>query len=139
MWVVGTKIAVGLFLFIVGLKMFGNALKDLANPSWMTAIDNPWMMALIALIITLIVQSSSLTTAMIIGFVSSGLLGLPGAIGGIIGANLGTTLTAWIAAAAFGFEKGAREAAMVHTFLNLTMAIIALPFSRQIALIIGRW
>ncbi len=132
------KIGLGLVLFAIGLKLFGGALKSLADPGWLTALDNPWTMAVICLGITLVVQSSSLTTSLIIAVVASGHLSLVGAVGGIVGANLGTTLTAWIAAAVFGMEASAKHAAMVHTLLNVGMAAVALPLARPIANMVGR-
>ncbi len=133
------KILLGLALFAIGLRLFSGALKSLANPEWLGAVNNPWMMCAIALVVTLIVQSSSLTTSLLVGIAASGALGLPAVVGGLIGANLGTTLTAWIAAAATGMEAEARHAAMVHTLLNLSMAVVALPFAHRIAAVVGRF
>lgn len=132
------KVLLGLALFAVGLRLFSGALKGLANPTWLAGIDNPWIMCGIALLVTLVIQSSSVTTSLLVGIAASGHLGLSAIVGGIIGANLGTTLTAWIAAAATGLEADARHAALAHTFLNLGMAMIALPFARQIATLVGK-
>ena len=132
------KIILGLVLFAVGLRLFSSALKGLADPAWLAGIDNPWVMCGVALLVTLVIQSSSVTTSLLVGVAASGHLGLGTIVGGIIGANLGTTATAWIAAAATGMEADARHAALAHTFLNLGMAVIALPFARQIAALIGR-
>ncbi len=133
------KIAIGLALFGIGLLLFSTSLKALATPAWLIAADGPWTMCAIALIVTLIVQSSSLTTSLLVGIAASGTLGLPAVVGGLIGANLGTTLTAWIAAIATGMGAEARHAAMVHTLLNLGMAVVALPFAYRIAAIVGRF
>ena len=136
--IVTAKIILGLILFFIGLRLFGGALKSLANPTLLAVVDNPWAMALICFGVTLAVQSSSITTALIVALTASNQLSLAGAIGGIIGANVGTTITAWIAAAVFGMETTARHAAIAHTFLNLTMAALALPFARQIASLVSR-
>ena len=63
---------------------------------------------------------------------------MAGAIGGIIGANLRTTITAWIAAAVFGMAAIARQATIVHTFLNRGMAIGALPMASRIAALVEK-
>ena len=132
------KIVVGLALFVLGLRLFGGALKSLADPGWLTVVDSPWAMAALCLGITLVVQSSSLVTALLVAVVAAGHLSLAGAVGGIVGANLGTTLTAWIAAAVFGMEASAKHAAIIHTLLNLGMAAVALPLARPIAALVGR-
>jgi len=132
------KILLGLALFAIGLRLFSTALKGLADPTWLSGIDNPWIMCGIALLVTLVIQSSSVTTSLLVGIAASGHLGLASIIGGIIGANLGTTLTAWIAALSTGMEADARHAAIAHTFLNLGMAVIALPFAHRIAAVVGR-
>ncbi len=136
---IALKIILGLALFAIGLRLFSTTLKSLADPEWLGAVDNPWMMCGIALVVTLVVQSSSLTTSLLVGIAASGTLGLPAVVGGLVGANLGTTLTAWIAAAATGMEVEARHAAMVHTLLNLGMAVVALPFAARIAAVVGRF
>ena len=132
------KIGAGLVLFAIGLKLFGGALKTLADPGWLTAMDNPWTMAVVCLGLTLVVQSSSLTTSLLIAVVASGHLSMAAAVGGIVGANLGTTLTAWIAAAVFGMEASAKHAAMIHTLLNLGLAAVALPLARPIAALVSK-
>ncbi len=136
---IALKIILGLALFAIGLRLFSTTLKSLANPEWLGTVNNPWMMCGIALVVTLIVQSSSLTTSLLVGIAASGTLGLPAVVGGLIGSNLGTTLTAWLAAAATGMETEARHAAMVHTLLNLGMAVVALPFAARIAAVVGRF
>ena len=136
------KICFGLALFIAGLQMFGSALKSLSDPTWLAGIDNPWAMAATGFVMTLIVQSSSITTAVLVVLVAASQLSLPGAIGGVIGANLGTTITvwlAWLASGAFDLEPAARHVAIAHTLLNLAMAMVALPFARQIASLVGRF
>src|SRR5690606_25880539 len=57
---------------------------------------NRYMAVVVGIIVTMIVQSSSVTTIMVVGFVNAGLMQLTQAIGVILGANIGTTVTGWI-------------------------------------------
>jgi Na+/phosphate symporter len=85
---------------------------------------------------TLLWQSSSLSTTAIIGLVASGAVPLPAAIAAVLGANIGTTGTIWLAGALVsdGMPKGdTLRIAMAHTGVNLLMAISLLPFVRPIA------
>lgn len=131
---------IGLIIFFVGLRLFSGALKTLASPEWVLAINNPVAMFFITLAVTIVAQSSSITSSALVAIVASGHLGLPAAIGGIIGANVGTTLTAHIAALmANGWTDEARQLAISHTLINLAMAVVALPFARWIAQFVSRW
>ena len=91
--------AIGLFLFGIammssgGQKVTGDRLRKTFLP-WMTS--NPLKRILSGLGITAIIQSSSATTVMVVSFVNAGLLSLAQAVGVIMGANIGTTITAWI-------------------------------------------
>ncbi len=94
-----------------------------------------WMFAG-GIIMTLLWQSSSLSTTAIIGLVASGAVPLPAAIAAVLGANIGTTGTIWIAGALVsdGVPKGdTLRIAMAHTGVNLLMALSLLPFVRPIA------
>ena len=91
--------AIGLFLFGIAMmssgvqKVTGDRLRKTFLP-WMTS--NPLKRILSGLGITAIIQSSSATTVMVVSFVNAGLLSLAQAVGVIMGANIGTTITAWI-------------------------------------------
>src|SRR5690606_15557554 len=61
-----------------------------------TVTGNRLFATLVGVLVTCIVQSSSITTVMVVGFVNSGVMELTQAIGGIMGANIGTTITGWI-------------------------------------------
>ena len=78
------------------------------------------------LVSTVIVQSSSIITVMAVGFVSSGLLNLTQAINVIIGSNIGTTATAWLAA--FNGSALARQTALAHTLFNVAGTVVIIPF-----------
>jgi len=90
----------GLGLFLFGIKFMGDGLKSLAGDKLRDIIDKytskPWMGLLIGIFVTVVVQSSSATTAITIGFVRAGLMRLDQTVGIIFGANIGTTITAFL-------------------------------------------
>jgi len=90
----------GLALFLYGMKAMGDALEKRAGNKLKiflgNATSNPFMGFLLGLGVTLLIQSSSATTVMVVGFVNSGLMTLSNCIPVILGANLGTSVTAWI-------------------------------------------
>jgi len=90
----------GLSLFLFGMQLMGNALEKKAGGSLKSVLgkmtDNPITGFLLGLGVTAIIQSSSATTVMVVGFVNSGIMTLRQAIRIIMGANIGTTITAWI-------------------------------------------
>lgn len=90
----------GLGIFLLGLSAIGEGLKKLAGQKLKGLIDRfaakPWKGMLVGAFATVLMQSSSATTAMTIGLVKAGLMSLIQAIGIILGANIGTTVTAFI-------------------------------------------
>ena len=90
----------GLCLFLVGMNIMGESLERRAGSSLRSILGklttNKALGFLTGLIVTGIIQSSSATTVMVVGFVNSGLMTLEQAINVIMGANVGTTVTAWI-------------------------------------------
>ncbi len=90
----------GLALFLYGMNAMGNALEKSAGNKLKTflgqATSNPLKGFLLGLLVTMVIQSSSATTVMVVGFVNSGLMTLLQSVGVILGANLGTSVTAWI-------------------------------------------
>ncbi|MEM9632162.1 MAG: Na/Pi cotransporter family protein [Pseudomonadota bacterium] len=92
--------ALGLFLY--GMKVMSDALSELAGRSLRTTLgkltSNRFKAVLTGIFITCVIQSSSATTLMVVSFVNAGLLSLTGAIPVIMGANIGTTFTAWLIA-----------------------------------------
>jgi len=131
------QILLGLGLFYLGLKMFASGMKSLGCTEQLTVfLRNPYWMFLGGFICTLLWQSSSLSTTAIVGLVASGMLPMPGAIGAVLGANVGTTGTIWIASIMMGGIT--RQIAIVHTVVNLAMALILLPFVKPIAKLVGR-
>lgn len=101
----GLSLIGGLVLFLYGMNVMGNALEKRAG-SRLRAIlsgmtSTTFRGFLLGLGVTAVIQSSSATTVMVVGFVNSGLMTLRQAIGVIMGANIGTTLTAWITSLGF--------------------------------------
>ena len=90
--------SLGVFLF--GMKMMSEALQKVAGNKMRTILaamtSNRVKGVITGLLITTIIQSSSATTVMVVSFVNAGLLDLIGSIGVIMGANVGTTFTAWL-------------------------------------------
>ena len=90
----------GLCLFLFGMNVMGDALERRAGSSLKKLLakltENKIAGFLTGLGVTAVIQSSSATTVMVVGFVNSGLMSLKQSIGVIMGANIGTTVTAWI-------------------------------------------
>lgn len=94
----------GLSIFLYGMDVMGDALKKTAGTRLKSLLgkmtSNPLKGFLLGLIVTAVIQSSSATTVMVVGFVNSGTMTLLQSVGVIIGANLGTAVTAWLTAPA---------------------------------------
>ena len=92
----------GLALFLYGMNSMSDALQKAAGEKMKKILEfltkNPIMGVLAGALVTAVLQSSSATTVMVIGFVSAGLMSLPQAISVIFGANIGTTMTAQLMA-----------------------------------------
>lgn len=96
----------GLGIFLLGMKNMSEGMQAVAGDrlrKMITAVtDNRFLACVIGTLITGIVQSSSVTTVMVVGFVNSGFMTLMQSLGVILGANIGTTVTAWIIALKIG-------------------------------------
>jgi len=134
---------VGLVIFYIGLKMFSGGMKSMGNMEHLTwFIASPFYMFMGGIVMTLLWQSSSLSTTAIIALVASGAVPLPAAIAAVLGANIGTTGTIWFAGVLVcdGMPKGdTLRIAMAHTGVNLLMALALLPFIGPIARYLGRF
>ena len=134
---------IGLIVFYIGLKMFSTGMKSMGKLEHLEYfISNPYWMFLGGIVCTLLWQSSSLSTTAIIGLVASGALPLPSAIAAVLGANIGTTGTIWLAGimVSDGMPVGTtKHIALVHTGVNLLMAVTLLPFVHQIARFISKY
>ncbi|MCQ2169111.1 MAG: Na/Pi cotransporter family protein [Bacteroidales bacterium] len=101
-------------MFLYGMSLMSGGLQKMAGAklrAFMAAMtSNAFKRVLTGIVVTALVQSSTATTLMLVSFVNAGLLSLANAIGVIMGANIGTTVTAWIFALSFGgggFSLGA--------------------------------
>lgn len=128
---------VGLVVFYIGLKMFSGGMKSMGNLEHLNFfLGNPIYMFFGGIVMTLLWQSSSLSTTAIIALVASGALPLPAAIGAVLGANIGTTGTIWLAGllVSDGMPKGdTLRIALAHSGANLFMAVMLLPWVHHIA------
>lgn len=134
---------VGLVVFYIGLKMFSGGMKSMGNLDHLSYfIHNPYFMFVGGIVMTLLWQSSSLSTTAIIALVASGAVPLPAAVAAVLGANIGTTGTIWLAGVLVsdGMPKGdTLRIAMAHTGMNLLMAVSLLPFVHHIARFLTRF
>lgn len=115
----------GLGLFFYGMKLLSEGLQASANQKIRQAINqltnNRLVAIAVGLGITCFVQSSSITTVMVIGFVNAGLMELSQAIGVILGANIGTTITGWMISIKVG----------KYSLLLIGLGILPLLFSKN--------
>ncbi len=90
----------GLALFLYGMNLLGEGLSRLSGGRLESILEkltnNPLKAVLMGAGVTAVIQSSSATTVMVVGFVNSGIMRLEQAVGVIMGANIGTTITSWI-------------------------------------------
>ena len=90
----------GLAMFLYGMEVMGKSLEQTAGGKLQVILSkmtsSPLRGLLLGLAVTAVIQSSSATTVMVVGFVNSGLMDLYQAVGVIMGANVGTTVTAWL-------------------------------------------
>ena len=122
----------GLCLFLFGMNLMGQALERRAGGKLRTLLDkmtsNVFAGFLTGLGITAIIQSSSATTVMVVGFVNSGLMTLRQAINVIMGANVGTTVTAWLLSLA-GIDSGVMWVKLLKpTSFTPVLALIGIIF-----------
>lgn len=96
----GIKLLCGISLFLFGMSLMGTGLKRVAGDKLELFLykmtNNPVKGILLGTFVTLVIQSSSATTVMVVGFVNSGMMQVAQAIGVIMGANIGTSITGWI-------------------------------------------
>ena len=116
--------ALGMFLY--GMNIMSSGIQKAAGGRMRkllgTMTSNPFKGMLSGLGVTALVQSSSATTVMVVGFVSAGLLTLAQAIGVIMGANIGTTMTAWIISI-FGFKADVSAIAVPMMALGFLLSL----------------
>ena len=120
------QIVAGFGVLFIGLQLLQ---ANIENESFRALVDvifnstsNPLILVAIAVAMTMIVQSSSVVTSMVVFLVSGALLPLESALCLVVGANIGTCITSWIAS--IGSSRTARQTAMFHTFFNIIGATI---------------
>ena len=90
----------GLGMFLYGMNAMSSGLERVAGNKMKMIIEkvtgNIFKSVILGIIVAALTQSSSATTVMVVGFVNAGVMSLPQAAGVIMGANIGTTITAWI-------------------------------------------
>ena len=93
----------GLGMFIYGMQIMSSGLENAAGNKMKSILEaltkNKLMGVLLGAAITAVIQSSSATTVMVVGFVNAGIMNLTQAMGVIMGANIGTTITGWLVSA----------------------------------------
>ncbi len=129
------NLIMGLGLIFFGMSVMGAAMEPLRSYEpfidLMAAMRNPILALLVGLVFTALVQSSSATTGIIIVLASEGLITPEAGIALVLGANVGTSVTAQLAA--LGKPPEAVRAAVVHTLFNLMGALAWLPLVGALA------
>lgn len=122
------EVVAGFGILFIGLTLLNSSVENQSFRDVVQVLfsftDNPLILIGVAVIFTMIVQSSSVVTAMVVFLSLSGLLPLPSALSLVVGANIGTCVTSWIAS--IGSSRTARQTAMFHTLFNLVGATIFL-------------
>jgi len=123
-----------LYLFLVGVTCLSGGLKLMGGEFAKTLFDltgQPFVALMAGMLATVLFQSSSVTTSIIVGLVSAGTLSVTGAVPMIMGANLGTSVTNTLVSLGYMKDKAqfkkAFAAATVHDFFNILTVIILLP------------
>lgn len=123
-------VVMGLGLIFFGMGVMGEAMEPLRNePAFtdaMVSLSSAWLGILVGAGFTAIVQSSSATTALVIVLAAQGLVPLEAGIALILGSNIGTSVTALLAA--IGKPRDALRAAAIHTGFNTGGVLLFLPF-----------
>jgi phosphate:Na+ symporter len=123
-------VVMGLGLIFFGMGVMGEAMEPLRNePAFtdaMVSLGSAWLGILVGAGFTAIVQSSSATTALVIVLAAQGLVPLEAGIALILGSNIGTSVTALLAA--IGKPRDALRAAAIHTGFNTGGVLLFLPF-----------
>lgn len=128
-------IVLGLGLVFFGMSIMSDAMRPLRDYEpflgFMTSLDNPLFAALVGAGFTALIQSSSAATGILIVMAGQGLIGLEAAIAIALGANIGTCVTAMLAA--LGKPREAVRAAVVHTLFNVVGVLIWIGLVSQLA------
>ncbi|MCO6045851.1 Na/Pi cotransporter family protein [Aeoliella sp. ICT_H6.2] len=145
----------GLGIFLLGMKNMSDGMQTVAGSSLRrlisTVTGNRLFAIIVGVLVTCVVQSSSITTVMVVGFVNSGVMSLMQAVGVIMGANIGTTITGWIlvlkigkyglpmlgaAAFVFLFSRSDRWRYWAMAFMGIGMVFFGLEIMKDACTII---
>lgn len=111
----------GLAFFLFGMSLLGEGLKRVAGSKMENILgkltSTTFKGVILGTLVTAVIQSSSATTVMVVGFVNSGIMKLANAVGVIMGANIGTTITGWILVLAGVGGKGAFSSSTIFAFI----------------------
>ncbi|MDG2207285.1 MAG: Na/Pi cotransporter family protein [Pirellulales bacterium] len=144
------KLVGGLGIFLLGMKYMSDGMQAVAGSRLRgmisLATNNRLLATGVGVVVTCVVQSSSITTVMVVGFVNSGVMQLAQALGVIMGANIGTTITGWIlvlkigkyglpilgaAAIAYLFSKGDRWRFWSMAIMGIGMIFFGLELMKD--------
>ena len=125
----------GLGFFLFGMSLLGDGLKRVAGSKLETVLSKltstTFKGVLLGSLVTAVIQSSSATTVMVVGFVNSGIMKLANAIGIIMGANIGTTATGWILVLADMEGSGVLSSATVFAFVAFVGIVLYFFCNKQ--------
>lgn len=130
------QIFFGLGIIFVGMSLMANALNELVKIPWVsdTLIEmsqHPWEGVLAGILATALTQSSTAVTSMTVAMGMTQVINLPGAVGIILGANIGSCVTGLIAA--LKLSATARQASLAQIMINIFGVLLFLPFITQFA------
>ena len=134
-----------LYLFLVGITCLGGGIKSLGKgvmDAYFAADMNPFLALMVGILATTLVQSSSVSTSIIVGLVGAGQISVAAAIPMVMGANIGTTVTNTIASLAHSSQdnefRRAFAAATCHDFFNYLSVAVLLPVELITRSLFGR-
>ncbi len=122
----------GIALFLFGMSLMGDGLKRIAGNKLELILyrltNTPIKGVLLGSVVTAIIQSSSATTVMVVGFVNSGMMKVSQAIGIIMGANIGTSITGWILCLSYLEGSGGIAQLLSAATISAIVAIVGIVF-----------
>ncbi|NNE54130.1 MAG: Na/Pi cotransporter family protein [Sulfitobacter sp.] len=131
------RILLGLGLIFFGMAIMSEAMQPLRNYKpfidFMLSLDNVLLAALVGAVFTALVQSSSATTGILIVMAGQGLIALEPAVALVLGANIGTCVTALLASV--GHEREAVRTALVHTLFNVAGVLLWVGLVDELAMV----
>ncbi len=122
----------GVALFLFGMTLMGDGLKNVAGNKLELILyrlsSTPFRAIMLGLGVTAIIQSSSATSVMVVGFVNSGIMKLSQAIGIVMGANIGTSVTGWVLCLSYLEGSGGWTQIFSTTTITAVVAVIGIIF-----------